>query len=94
MSNLRKILILIISFYFCFFYSTCKKSMDSDIQRLNGGQLKIGVINSDLEIVRAEISKLLSDLEPNPSSQDKFGHKDNFKFTFRSYKQEHRSCIR
>jgi hypothetical protein len=41
-------------------------------------QLQKGIISSDYSVVKDEISRLISDLKPKPSENDRLGHGENF----------------
>lgn len=73
----NKIFKLIITFLLCCYISTCKKIFDTDFDQPNCDNLQLGIINTDSKIVCSEITKLLSDLHPDTSSADKFGHGEN-----------------
>lgn len=67
----RKYLILVV----LVLVISCNNSSEPDA--LNCKSLAQGLVIQDTELVKAEISKLISDLEPKITNNDKFGHKEN-----------------
>ena len=69
--------IIVIVFIVCI--SSCDKSVDpnGDLEKLNCDSLKIGIINMDSRIVKSEVNKLVTDLKPKVTANDRFGHKEN-----------------
>jgi hypothetical protein len=57
---------------------TCERKNDHSGPTLNCEILKNGIINTDNTIIITEISKLTTDLSPDLSANDPFGHADNF----------------
>ena len=78
MNSQNKKLVFIVVLLLCFSCLTCKKVFETDLFQLNCNNFQEGLINSDSEMVCEEISKLLYDLHPEESSDDKFGHRENF----------------
>jgi len=54
---------------------SCENS--GEPEQLNCDNFAEGIIRQDQDILSKEISKLVTDLEPNLSTDDKFGHKNN-----------------
>ena len=77
MNGQNKRFLLIITIMLCCSFSTCKKIFDTDFNQPNCENLQNGIIQSDSKTVCTEITKLLSDLHPDTSSGDKFGHRKN-----------------
>jgi len=59
------------------FAPSCNKEEKSPFG-LNCENLKNGIINSDTDMIGAEISKVLQDLNPEPNEGDVVGHEANF----------------
>lgn len=60
--------------------SSCDKPVedtDNDWENLDCGNLKTGIIDMDSEIVKSEVNKLVTDLEPVRTDSDPIGHKEN-----------------
>jgi hypothetical protein len=77
MVNQNKLFILIITIILFSFFPTCKKVFETDFNQPNCDNLTDGLINLDSKMLCSEISKLMSDLHPSTSSDDKFGHREN-----------------
>lgn len=63
-----------------FLVSSCNKivdSVDNNWIAIDCNNLKTGIIEQDSEIVKSEINKLVSDLVPVITENDKIGHKKN-----------------
>ena len=70
---------VLITFLWIFILS-CQR--DYDILNVNWynldcDNLKIGIINMDDDIMKFEINKLTTDLKPNKTDDDRFGHTEN-----------------
>lgn len=60
--------------------SSCDKAVNdsnNDWEKIDCDNLKTGIINMDSDIVKSEINKLLTDLEPVKTDSDRIGHKQN-----------------
>ena len=60
--------------------SSCDKAVEDtgiEWENIDCDNLKTGIINTDSDIVKAEINKLVTDLEPVKTDSDPIGHKDN-----------------
>lgn len=60
---------------------SCDKD-DKSSFGLNCDNLKNGIINSDTEMIGAEISKVIQGLNPEPTAEDIIGHTANFDILF------------
>lgn len=69
--------IIILVFIIC--VSSCDIAVDpdGDLEKINCDSLKTGIINIDSRIVKTEVNKLVTDLKPNVTSNDRYGHKEN-----------------
>lgn len=59
---------------------SCQKVYDilvTDFNNLDCENLKTGIINRDIDIVKSEIHKITVLLKPRVSESDQFGHKEN-----------------
>jgi len=72
------------NYFFILFFTACISSCDKTVdgsdnnwKNLDCDNLKIGIINIDSDIVRSEINKLVTDLEPVKTDSDYIGHKQN-----------------
>ena len=66
--------------FFIVFISSCDKAVNNsnnDWENLDCDNLKAGIINMDSDIVKSEINKLVTDLEPVITDSDNIGHKEN-----------------
>lgn len=54
---------------------SCEKRNDFDI---NCKSLKKGILNNDESAIKSEISLLIKDLKPEPTTDDEWGHLNNF----------------
>jgi hypothetical protein len=66
--------------FFIVCISSCNKAFDTlsnDWENLDCDNLKVGIINMDSDIVKSEINKLVTDLEPVITVSDPIGHKEN-----------------
>jgi NCAIR mutase (PurE)-related protein len=70
-----KILYLTIIILFSF---SCEQKDNSSETDLNCENVKGGIINTDNAIIKTEISKLTTDLNPKPTANDEWGHSANF----------------
>ena len=75
MRNFR-VLILILSAVL--FLISCDKAESTDQFKVDCNQLRAGIINTDMTIVNLEIAKLIYDLNPDLTTSDPIGHKNNF----------------
>lgn len=71
------------SFIILFFAASilsCDKAVEDtgiEWENIDCDNLKTGIVNTDSDIVKAEINKLVTDLEPVRTDSDPLGHKDN-----------------
>ena len=66
--------------FFVAFISSCDKAVEDtgiEWKNIDCDNLKTGIVNTDSDIVKAEINKLVTDLEPVKTDSDPLGHKDN-----------------
>lgn len=74
--NLEFILIFILCI------SSCRKILDNPVEVLatiNCENLQVGIINMDSRIVKSEINKIATHLEPLKTESDGIGHRENIK---------------
>jgi len=67
-------------FFFTACVSSCEKTVNdsnNDWEKPDCDNLKTGIINMESEIVKSEINKLVTDLEPAKTDSDYIGHKQN-----------------
>jgi hypothetical protein len=65
-------------FVLIFFSISCEHKDDSGLSYQNCDNLKNGIITTDDSIIITVISKLTTDLSPNPTENDPLGHMVNF----------------
>jgi len=75
-TSVRIINILFVLFL-CTSFSSCNNIVDPVDYKLDCDKLKTGIININSEIVKLEVNKLVTDLEPNKTSSDNIGQKEN-----------------
>jgi len=65
--------------FIIFCVSSCDKTVDPDgnFEKVNCDSLNAGIINTDSRIVKSEVNKLVTDLKPKVTANDRFGHKEN-----------------
>ena len=75
--NLRNCVFIL---FFAALFSFCDNAAEDtgiDWENIDCDNLKTGIINTDSEIVKAEINKLVTDLVPATTDSDPIGHKEN-----------------
>ena len=75
--NLRNLIFIL---FLTVFFSSCDNAVEDtgiEWENIDCDNLKTGIVNTDSEIVKVEINKLVTDLVPVITDSDPLGHKDN-----------------
>ena len=75
--NLRNFIFIL---FLTVFFSSCDNAVEDtgiEWENIDCDNLKTGIVNTDSDIVKAEINKLVTDLVPTKTDSDFFGHKEN-----------------